>query len=484
MFLGLAQIVRTLTMFVSTIVVVRLLTPSDFGVMAMVAPITGFILIFQEMGLGQAVVQRAAINDGQVNALFWCNIAASFAIALLFLAFSPLLILFYGDGRPGAVMALSGLTVLASGLSLQHVALLNRRMRFRALSAIEIVTSLTSLVWTIGLAAWLHSYWALFLGTLAGVIIGSTLSWTLERWRPSLQVSFSGTRQLLSFGANVTGFNILNYLARNADNVLIAKSWGATPLGLYDRSYRLMMFPIQSINQPLARVMLPTLRRVRDDPLRYRRMFLLAIRALSLISVPGIMAGAMCSREVISILLGERWNDAGPIFFWLSLAAVTQPVSNATGWLFMSSDRSRAMMQWGLVSAPVTIAGFAAGLPWGAVGVAAGYFLTQVIRIPLLYMWSTRGTSVRARDLYATLLPTLVGGGIAWAAVGSLRGILGNLALVSIALVSAYSFSIAVQAITAEGREAIAELLRLARNVSMGKRAGNRNRMPESASGV
>ena len=236
---------------------------------------------------------------------------------------------------------------------------------------------------------------------------------------------------MLGFGANLTGFNILNYLVRNVDNVLIARSWGAAPLGLYDRSYRLMMFPIQTINQPLSRLMLPALRRVRDDPVRYRRMFLLAIRTLSLISVPGIMAGAMCSREVVSILLGERWNDAGPIFFWLSLAAVTQPVSNATGWLFMSSDRSRAMMQWGLVSAPITITGFAAGLPWGAAGVATGYFLSQVICMPLLYAWSTRGTSVRASDLYATLLPTLVGGGIAWAVVGLLRGIADNLALVA-----------------------------------------------------
>ena len=142
------------------------------------------------------------------------------------------------------------------------------------------------------------------------------------------------------------------------------------------------------------------------------------------------------------------------------------------------------MMQWGLVSAPVTIAGFVAGLPWGAVGVAAGYFLTQVIRIPLLYMWSTRGTSVRARDLYATLLPTLAGGGMAWALVGLLRGLTGDVALVFVAVASAYSFSIGVQATTADGREALVELLRLARNLLTAGRTGKRSRMAEPASGA
>lgn len=463
--LGASQGVRIVTSFASSIFVARLLTPADYGVMAMVAPVMGFILIFQNLGLNQAVVQRPTLSPSEVNGIFWLNILGTLAIALLFILIAPLVGMFYGDQRVTGLMAASGLSVIGTGVAAQHLALLNRHMRFAALSAVETVNAVVGLLATILLAWWLRSYWALFFGTLAGVLAGSALAWWCERWRPSLRrLDLAATRPMLSMGADITGFNLLNFICRNLDNLLIAKRWGAGELGLYDRSYRLMLMPLQTINQPLGKVMLPSLSRALDRPEAFRAMYLLAVRALVLAIVPGAVALSACSTTVMVLLLGEQWRAAGPIFAWLALTAAIQPVSNATGWLFISSGRTRAMVRWGVISAVMTVTGFIVGLPWGATGIAAAYAICEVARIPLLYRMATRDTAVSAQDLYAVLMPSLLGAGLAVMVVQSMRKTLDPLSLLGVAIVLAYVLATLAQVTTADGRAGLARLAELARS--------------------
>jgi PST family polysaccharide transporter len=468
--LGVSQAIRIVTSFASSIFVARLLTPADYGVVAMVAPVMGFILIFQNLGLNQAVVQRTDLSAGQINGIFWVNSLATLAIALLFVLIAPLVGRFYSDPRVIDLMAASGLTVLASGISSQHVALLNRNMRFGAISAVEATSAITGLLATILLGWWLRNYWALFLGTLIGISLGSAVAWRSERWRPSLRrLDLAATRPLLSMGADITGFNLLNFISRNLDNLLIARWWGAGQLGLYDRSYRLMLFPLQALNQPLGKVMLPALSRTLGQPAAFRSMYLLAVRALVLAIVPGAIALSVCSTDVIVLLLGEQWRGAGPIFAWLGLTAAIQPISNSTGWLFISSGRTRAMVRWGVISATMTVASFLIGLPWGAVGVAAAYTVSEILRIPLLYRMSTRDTPVSARDLYGVFLPSMLGAGACVMVVSALRNELEPLPLLGLTLVLAYGLATAAQLATASGRAALLRLLGLVRA------AGRRN---------
>lgn len=463
---GLSQACKIAITMVSLIVVARILSPTDYGVIAMTAPITGFILIFQNLGLSQAIVQARTIGDDQVNALFYYNMIASAAIAAVLVLISPLVAIFYDDPRPGYVTAASALTVLATGLTLQHTALLTRAMRFRALSMVDVANAALVLAVTLAFALWLRSYWALWIGAFAGAVANMAAVWTLIPWRPSRRIDFASARGMVRFGANLTGFNLLNFLSRNLDNVLIAKVWGPVPLGLYDRSYKLMMFPIQNLNAPLNRVMLPALSRVADEPERFRRMFVLAVRAISLAAVPGAIAAAICSDRLIPFLLGPKWADASPIFFWLSLASIAQPVSNATGWLFTATGRTKEMFRWGLISTPITIGSFVAGLPWGAAGVAAAYFLSQAVRVPSLYALCTRDTPVRARDLYAAIAPTLAGGLLAWGAAALVRDRLSDIAFFVMTGLLCYVLSAAVQACTRDGRYALAEMMRVVGDVA------------------
>lgn len=462
---AISQIVKVLATLATTIVVARILTPSDYGVVAMVAPLTGLVLIFQNLGLNQAVVQVRNLDPEHSNALFWINTLASALAALVMVAASPLVANFYNDSRAGYVMAATGLTVFISGLKLQHQALLNREMRFKALSINDIAVAVSTFVFTTLAAITLRSYWAIWWGYFLGTAVSTVMMWRASGWRPSLRARFAGVSNMLVFGANLTGFNLVNFLARNLDNVIIAKARGAAEVGLYDRSYRLMLFPLQNINQPLSRVMVPALSRLQDEPERYRRAYTLAIRALVMISMPGIFTAAICSDRLVPFLLGERWAAASPIFFWLSLTAIIQSVPNTAGWLYISSGNTRKMMWWGVFSSSISIASFFVGVQWGATGVALAYFIGQVVTTPILYYHSTKGTPIPQSFMYTVQIPSLLGGLASWGVASRVSSSLDTIELIIVTLAVSYVATLTAQFCAPAGRKAMMELAQLAWNL-------------------
>lgn len=409
-YLGAAQAIRLITTVLSTIIVARLLSPEDYGIYAMAGPLIGFIVLFQDFGLSAAAIQARQLEQRQSSALFWMNMTASAAIAVALVAIAPLVSWFYGDVRPAYLTAASGVAVLVAGLGLQHSALLSRGMQFRVLSQIEITNVVVTFVGTVVAAWWLRSYWALFLGSLTGSVIQITLLWSRSNFRPSTKPSLRAARSFARFGSHLTGVGLLDFIVRNADNVLLARFAGPTVLGLYDRSYKLMMLPIQNINAPVARLLLPVLSRQYDDPARYRLTFLTAARGVMLASAPGIAVSVAISDRLMIFMLGPEWAAAGPIFFWLGLTGLVQPVANLTGLLYTSSGRTGTMLWWGVVSAVITLAAFVLGLPWGPRGIAMALFFSALARLPIIFILAAeRRSALRPRDLWAAQVQPLLG---------------------------------------------------------------------------
>lgn len=214
---------------------------------------------------------------------------------------------------------------------------------------------------------------------------------------------------MLAFGGNLTGFNVVNYFARNLDNLLIGWRWGAQPLGLYAKAYQLLLLPLSQINAPISGVAIPALSRLIDSPDRYRRGYLRILEKLVIVTMPLMVFMAMTSDWLVEILLGSQWSETSRIFVWLSIAGLIQPVANSTGWLFISQGRTRHMFQWGIVSSAITIASFFIGLPWGALGVAKAYSLVWLsIVMPLLFWFVGKTGPVKTIDFYVTAIPALL----------------------------------------------------------------------------
>jgi O-antigen/teichoic acid export membrane protein len=282
----LAQGSRLAIQTISMVVLARLLTPADYGLVGMVTAVTGFAALFSDLGLSMATVQKARIDHHEVSTLFWINVALGLLIALVVSGLAPALAWFYGEPRLTLVTVVSAGLFLLGGLTVQHQALLRRQMRFGALAGIEILSLLLSVAVAI-VAAVLHAgYWALVLMALAKAGGGVIGMWVACRWRPGRPTRRAGVGEMLRFGANLTGFHVLNYFARNLDNVLIGKVWGATALGFYSKAYGLLMLPLTQINTPISAAAIPALSRLCGEPARYRSYYLKCISLIALVTMP------------------------------------------------------------------------------------------------------------------------------------------------------------------------------------------------------
>src|SRR5205085_7739866 len=164
-------------------------------------------------------------------------------------------------------------------------------------------------------------------------------SWSACRWRPSLPVRGTNVRSMLSYGSNLTGFNMTSYFARNLDNLLLGRVWGAYQLGVYSRAYQLLLMPMAQINSPLLSVAVPALSRLSDSPARYRAAFLKIVEKIAMLTMPGVVFMIGTSDWLVLFLLGPKWSDTGRIFMLLGSAALVQPVTRATLWLFTTQGR-------------------------------------------------------------------------------------------------------------------------------------------------
>lgn len=456
----------------SIVVLARLLVPEDFGLVAMVAAITGLASMFKDLGLNQAVVQREQVTHEQVSALFWVNLSAGVVLGGLVAASAPAVAWFYDEPRLVVITMTFAAFVAVGGAAVQHQALLIRQMRYRELVAADVLGLVAGIATAIGLALAGAGYWALV--ALPGVqSLGQTLMlWRWCGWVPGPPRPAAGVRGMLRFGANLTGFDLANYLARNADNVLIGWRWGAGPLGLYTKAYSLLLVPLRQVGTPLSQVAVPALSRLLADPAHYRRAYLRLQRVACTFGVCFVLFAMATADLIVGVTLGPGWEGAATVFAWLAVAGVTQPVSNTAGWLFISQGRTGELLRWGLVSSATTLAAFAVGLPWGIVGVAAAYGLSELaLRAPLLVWYVGRRGPVGATDIWrGMVLPVMAGGTVGATALTVrvlLRGVSTSVTLLAAAATATIAFYLVCRA-TMPGRALLEETRTLVADIRRG----------------
>ena len=390
----------------ATAILARLLTPQDYGLIGMVVVFTGFVAMFKDMGLSLATVQRAEITFEQISTLFWINVTISIAITLLMMLLAPLIGWFYGEPRLTMITIVTSLGFFFGGLAVQHEALLKRQMRFYALSVIAFLSMMIGYVVGIVLAWRGASYWALVFSQLALLASNAIGVLVTCRWRPGRPKRNTGVRSMLSFGGNVTGYALINYVSKNCDNLIIGRAFGPQLLGLYTKAVQLLNLPTEQINEPIASVAIPALSRLADSPERYRQAYLRIIEKVLMVTMPAVILMLATADWLVLMILGPQWGDSARIFVFMGIAGLFAPVALTGGWLLVSQGRVRDMLRWSLINAPISILSIIAGLPWGVVGVAASFSLGRVlVANPLLYWFVGRSGPVRMADFYRLLAP-------------------------------------------------------------------------------
>jgi O-antigen/teichoic acid export membrane protein len=408
------------------VVLARLLDPKDFGLVAMVTAVTGIYDLFTHAGLSMATIQKAEISNEQVSTLFWINILVGIVLGLLCLATAPILVAFYNEPRLFWITLVMSTGFLINAAGVQHFALLERQLRYVAITAIGVFVQVASLCVGIGMALGGFGYWALVGAAIVQPVVSTICVWAVASWIPDMPHRRSGIRAMLRFGGTITLNSLVVYIAYNIDKILIGRFWGADALGIYGRAYQLINIPTSTINTAIGGVTFSALSRLQQDPTRLKRYFLQGYSIMISISIPLTIFSAIWANDIILVLLGPKWNDAAAIFRLLTPTILIFGMIDPLFWLMISTGLQERSLKIAVVIAFLVIASYLIGLPYGPPGVALAFSVAMTLWVAPHIIWCLRGTVVSVRDLLSVITRPLLAGIVAAALTLLLQSICGQ----------------------------------------------------------
>jgi O-antigen/teichoic acid export membrane protein len=431
----------------STAVLARLLSPGDYGLLAMVATVTVMAQAISDFGLSWATVQRERLERNQIDALFFINCGFGFVLTVLCCLSAPRVATFYHRPELTKIVIAASGTLFLSAIAVQPNALLLRQMKLRELSLCALCSLLISSAVTITLAWQGFGYWALVVQLLLQQAIITALSFPISGYYPRFPLNLLDVGSILKFGGYSAAYGIVNYFARNLDNVLIGRFWGAILLGYYSRAYFMMTLPGMLVIGVFSGMLIPALASLRKEPVRMESAYLRALRLITVVGCSFAVGLAVTAPEIVEFVYGPKWHAVVPILLWLSAASILQPIQNTSQWLYIVAERGRGMFFMGLLVAGSATLAFALGICYGPIGVARAYAISNtIIAYPVLLM-GHRACGLDIKKTIAASAPLLLcalimGGvvyvvGIGFAAAG--MGLHGRLFLKVIVGVAVYT---------------------------------------------
>jgi len=383
----------------SVVVLSRVLSPRDYGLIAMVTAVIGVADIFRDLGLSTAAVQARSLSGPQRANLFWINTAIGAVLAAIAFAVAPVLAAVYDEPDLVPIGRVLALTFLLNGVATQYRADLNRRLRFTRIAVADVAAALSGFVAAVLLAVAGAGFWSLVGQQLVQYGVMLLLVVVGGGWRPHRPSRSAPMGGLLRFGWHMVGTQLIGYAANNVDSVIIGTRFGAASLGLYNRAFQLLMTPLTQVRGPSTQVALPLLSAVQDDGARFSHYVRQGQLALGYTLIPGLGVMIGAAGPLVSVLLGPEWGDVAPLLSLLALAGALQTLGFVNYWVYLARGLTRPLLQYSLIQAGIKISCIAIGSHWGVVGVAAGYALGPALSWPLSFWWLSRVTELPTRAL-------------------------------------------------------------------------------------
>ena len=400
---------RLLIQLAGIVVLARILSPRDYGLVAMVTTIVGAGELLRDLGLATAAIQASVLTREQRDNLFWINTCVGAALAVLVYLGAGGLAALYREPQLAAVAQALSVTFLLNGLAAQYRAHLTRELQLGSLALITVLAQAAGLATAILLALDGAGYWALVGQQVAIATATLMLLVGVAGWLPGVYQRAARTRMLLRFGWNLLGINLITYAGRNAAPILLGARFGADLLGLYDRALQLVMVPLNQINAPSTTVALPVLSRLKHDREKFAA-FLLQGQTMLVHAIVALFAFACAQAQpLVGLVLGEQWRDVVPAFQILAVAGTFQAASYATNWAFLALGLTGSYLRYTLVSRSLLLAVILLGLPWGLLGVATAYSAGLAALWPFGLWWIGRESNAPVRAMFGNGLRALLG---------------------------------------------------------------------------
>lgn len=398
---------RALLQFGSMVVLARLLSPADFGLVAMVTAVIGLADLVRDFGLSSAAIQSKTLSVDERTNLFWANLSFGAASTLVIILCAPLIQLMYGqDGLIPIVVTLAWV-FLISGANTQFRADLTRSMRYGKLAMADVASQVAGITIAVVTALLGFGLWAIVAQQLTVAIVSVVANMASANWLPGLPKRGVSLRRFFSFGSQLFATQTLTYFTKNVDNIVLGIYSGPVSLGLYSRAYQLLMTPLNQINAPMTGVALPVLSRLQDDDERFTHYLAQAQFVACYITASLFAVAAGLADPLVLLLFGPTWAEVGPIFAVLAVGGIFRSIQQIAYWTYLAKGKTAAQLRMIAVTRPLMILMIVAGVPWGPIGVAVGHSVAYFLFWVVSMVHVGKVTGVDSRRLMSNALRTV-----------------------------------------------------------------------------
>jgi len=368
--------------FGTLVILSRILSPSDFGLMGLVMVVIGFARVFTDMGISNAIIHHQTIHHTELSSLYWLNIFAGIFIFVVIIASSSLIASFNHESALENLIILASFIYLIAPFGQQFQILFQKELEFRKLTIIDITSSFINSMVTIILVINGYGVVSLIWGQLigAGIRVVLLFSLTHSKLRPKLYFKFSKITRFISFGLYQIGEKIVNYMNSNLDYILIGSLLGIEQLGYYTLAYNLIIRPAQKINPIITRVGFPVFSKIQDELDKLKKGYFKIIQLLSLVNFPVMVIFAVLSPIFIPIIFGDQWLHSIILVQILSIVGLLRSIGNPIGSLLLAKGRADLGFKWNLSLFIIQVPGLYIGaMLGGAIGVAISFVCLMIL---------------------------------------------------------------------------------------------------------
>jgi PST family polysaccharide transporter len=385
-------------------ILARLLTPSDFGLIAMVVVFSNFVAIFAGFGLESAIVQKKDVSDEALSSTFWISVGLGALLTAVFAASAPLIAAFYSQPRLTPLVVFISTTFFIISFCNVSYGLLTKRMNFKALAIITICSTGVSGIIAVFLAFSGYGVWSLAWYTVLSYVFAAALTLIYARWVPHFLLGLKHVKGLLGFGANLTASSFVTYFAQNMDNLLVGRFLGSAALGFYNLAFSLLVLPVTNISNVVGSVMFPALSKIQHDKQLVRDSYVRANRYIGAISFPLMIWVLIAAPQLIRVVYGVKWISVIPLIQIFALAGLEQSIGSNVWWIFASQGRTDEMFKVSIFETIVVLISFVVGLRWrGVEGVVIAYTVALYLTAYPIFAIAFRLIDLKVKSALAPL---------------------------------------------------------------------------------
>lgn len=341
-----------LSKFTLGIIIARLLTPEDYGIIALVTVITSIAPVFIDSGFGSKIIQAKTINEKELSSVFWLNIAIGFFFTLLILFGAPVFNLIYENEDLITIARIISLVYLIQSFGIVQKAVLRRQINFKRIAIVETSAIILSSIVGIVFAWFGYGYWSLLIKQMVQITLTTTLFWFLSSWKPNFYFDFKIIKNYWKYSINILSTTLITTIVQKIDYFLVGKFFQADILGLYSRGKELAFFPVQFSSRVLNMTSFSVFSKLQDETEKFEKLYMKTFKLILYTFVPIMMLIFLTSDEIILILLGKKWEGASIYLKYFSIAGIIYLANSLRVNLINSKGRPDLNLKFGAVAGP------------------------------------------------------------------------------------------------------------------------------------